>query len=198
MTEIRIYYEGDKCLGPGFRAFFGEMADRARLNRCKFDLISTGATAKRDFGIAIRSHKDAWNILLLDSEGPDTGNLAARLSSDQGWPYAHRDSIFWMVEMMESWFHADKDALHRFYQDGFNARAMAANQNVEQISKKDLMDGLKAATRCTRKGAYHKTKHAPRLLEVIDPGLVRRAAPNCDRLFVAILDGLADNHQPGD
>ncbi len=168
--------------------------DQARARRCKFNLIAGEGKAKQDFGIAMRSHEDAWNILLSDAEGPDSGDLTARLITHQGWSNEHQDSIFWMVEMMESWFHADKDALGRFYKDGFNARAMAANPNVERIGKRDLRDGLKAAT----KGAYHKTRHALRLLEMIDPNLVRKAAPHCKRLFEAVLARLAENHQRGD
>jgi Domain of unknown function (DUF4276) len=191
MTEIRIYFEGDKSLRPGFRAFFRELEDRARAARCKFNLVSSGGTAKRDFGIAIRSHANAWNILLIDSEGPDNGELTASLIAEQRWSKEHKDSIFWMVEMMESWFHADKEAVQRFYKDGFNIQAMKANPNVEQISKKDLVDGLKAATRNSPKGRYHKTRHAPALLELIDPNRVRQAAPNCDRLFTTVLGTLS-------
>lgn len=177
MTEIRIYYEGDSCLKPGFHAFFREIVDQARARRCRIELIATGGTPKRDYDIAIRKHRNAWNILLLDSEGPN--------------PDPHSASTFWMVEVMESWFHADKDALAQFYHGGFNASALKANPNVEQISKKDVIEGLKSATRGTRKGSYHKTKHAPGLLEAIDPCLVRKAAPHCDQLFSAVLAELS-------
>ncbi len=76
--------------------------------------------------------------------------------------------------MMESWFHADKDALAKFYGSG-------------------LKSGLKNATRKTDAGDYfdHKTSHGPKLLEAIDPVLVRTAAPNCDKMFKTILDFLA-------
>jgi len=190
VTEIRIYYEGDKCLRPGFRAFLDEIVDRARTRRCAVKLIATGGTPARDFTIAIKKHVDAWNILLLDSDGPYSDVRTSSLISE-GWANTHRDSIFWMVEMMESWFHADKDALQEYYGEGFNREALKANPHVEQISKKDLEDGLKAATRNTKKGEYHKTKHAPGLLESIGPHHVRQAAPNCERLFSTALRKLA-------
>ena len=66
-----------------------------------------------------------------------------------------------MVKMMEAWFHADKDALKSYYGDGFNSASMSGNPHEEQISKQDLENGLKTATKNTTKGAYHKTKHAP-------------------------------------
>lgn len=33
------------------------------------------------------------------------------------------DSIFWIAEMMESWFHADKDRLEEYYGSRFRMKA---------------------------------------------------------------------------
>jgi hypothetical protein len=53
-SEIRIYFEGDKLLKPGFDGFFEEIKKRAKERRCSFQLIAgrSGDTACRDFGIA--------------------------------------------------------------------------------------------------------------------------------------------------
>jgi hypothetical protein len=177
-AEIRIYFEGDKRLKPGFAAFFAELKKRATENRCRWELIATGGKPERDFAIALKKHPSAWNILLRDSEGP--------CKPDQ----SHADSIFWMVQMMEAWFHADKDALAGYYGAGFRKGALKANPNVEEIPKQDLEDGLKAATKGTQKGPYHKVQHAPAILDHLNPALVRTAAPNCDKLFSAVLDSL--------
>src|SRR5579863_2259900 len=175
VTEIRIYYEGDRLLQPGFHSFFTSIRERAKKKRCDFHLIAAKGTSSRDFQIAIKTHPNAWNILLKDSEGPDSGALSASLCEHNKWDKSHAESIFWMVEMMESWFHADKDALERFYGPNskssiFRRSALKANPHVEQISKKDLKDGLSAATKDTSKGDYydHKTSHGPKLLESID------------------------------
>jgi hypothetical protein len=95
--------------------------------------------------------------------------------------------------MMESWFYADKDALEQFYGRGFDRGALKPNPKVEQISKKDLMAGLKAATKKTGKRDYcqNKASHGAKILELIDPNLVRQAAPNCERLFAAVLRQLS-------
>ena len=92
--------------------------------------------------------------------------------------------------MMESWFHADKDALEGYYKGGFRKDALKANPNVKEIPKQDLIEGLRAATKDTTKEKYHKTRHAPALLQAIKPALARKAAPNCERLFKAVLDKL--------
>src|ERR1017187_9707562 len=103
VTEIRIYYEGDRLLKPGFHAFFTTLRERAREKRCAFHLIAAKGTPCRDFQIAIKTNPDAWNILLKDSGGPDSGDLSASLCKQNEWSQSHADSIFWMVEMMEAW-----------------------------------------------------------------------------------------------
>ena len=115
------------------------------------------------------------------------------LCRQHGWDQCHAGSIFWMVQMMEAWFHADKDRLQKFYGEGFKESALKKNPKVEEISKKDLEAGLKAAKKDTQKGNYYdrKTEHGPKLLAAIRPELVRSAAPNCQRLFEAVLSRLA-------
>jgi Domain of unknown function (DUF4276) len=194
-TEIRIYFEGDRSLKPGFDAFFAEIKNRAGKRHCNFHLIagSSGETACRYFGLALGTTPDAWNILLRDSEGPADANSSAALCNRHGWDESHADSIFWMVEMMEAWFHADRGALRKFYGAAFKENALAKNPKVEQIPKKDLEEGLSEATKNTGKGDYsdNKTSHGPALLGKLDPELVRKAAPNCQRLFEAVLTRLA-------
>lgn len=192
-NEIRIYYEGHRLLKSGFDVFFQELHKRARAKRWRIRLIAakSGDAACGDFAIAQRTHPNQWNILLKDSEGPDTGKLSAVLCTQKGWSESYAGSIFWMVQMMESWFHADPDALEKYYGEGFNRSALRPNRNVEQIPKQDLEDGLKRATKDTKKRGYHKTAHGPDLLARIKPELVREAASNCDKLFDAVLAKLA-------
>jgi len=92
---------------------------------------------------------------------------------------------------MESWFLADPESLKKYYGDGFGENALRSNPHVEEIPKADVLSRLKAATRGTQKREYHKTGHAPALLARIDPALVKTAAPNCKRLFTALLHKLA-------
>ena len=190
-VEIRIYFEGHRRLRPGFHRFFSELRDRARQKRCGLELVASksGAEACRDFGIAIDAHPSAWNVLLRDSEEPFSDQLSLALCKEHKWKHSYANSIFWMVEMMESWFHADKDKLADFYGTGFKKSSLKRNPKVEEIPKKDLQSGLRAATKNTVKGDYyeHKTEHAAELLALINPNLVRQAAPNCARLFDAIL-----------
>jgi len=194
-TQIRIHFEGDKLLKSGFDDFFQETKRRARERRCRFLPISAGSgeTACRDFGIALRTHPDVWNILLRDSQGPVDANASASLCRQHGWDKSHAGSIFWMVQMMEAWFHADRQALQKFYGNGFNESALKKNPNVEEIPKRDLEDGLREATKKTQKGDYfdNKTSHGRKPLAALKPELVQKAAPNCQKLFDAVLARLA-------
>jgi hypothetical protein len=132
-------------------------------------LIAGKARAEEDFRTAQKEQRqDVLNVLLRDSEGLN---------------FAVRDSVFWMVQIMEAWFLADPEALERFYGKGFRRDALKPNPKVEEIPKDDVLESIKQATRETKKARYHKTQHAPRILELVDPAKVRAAAPNCDRLF---------------
>ena len=184
MKEIRLYFEGDRRLRPGFRVFLKEMEERAHAKRIEFNPIAAGGSPAQDFLTATHSHpEEAWIIVLLDSDGPADGSLFER------WPELrkHRTSVFWMVQLMESWFLADPDALETYYGPRFNRKALKKNPHVEQILKKDVEASLKLATRNTgrvydRRTAA-KTIDAPQILKRIDPVKVREAAPNCERLF---------------
>ena len=194
VTEIQIFFEGDKTLLKGFNAFLKPVIDSARQRRTRFQLVSGGSIAEtiKDFLDAIQDNPDAFNILLVDSDGPDNGNLMSSVKALSTWDNhigatVQDGQIHFMVQVMESWFLADKDALGRYYGRDFQPNRLPLNKNVEHVPGNDVISGLENATRPTRKGKYHKTRHAPDLLAQIDAAKVRQAAPNCDMLFASLL-----------
>jgi hypothetical protein len=88
-----------------------------------------------------------------------------------------------MVQIQEAWLIADRDTLAAYYGQGFNHNSIPSNQNVEQIAKSRVVAALEEASRNTQKGQYRKIRDAARLLERIDPAIVRGKAPHCERLF---------------
>lgn len=192
MTEIRIYFEGSPKLRAGFHSFYSELRDKANSMRRSISFVAGNGRddAIHDFGLAIESHPTAWNILLIDSEECFRDALAKDLCRTNHIGQAHARSVFWMVQIMESWFLADPIALSKYYGIGFNAKHAGKHKDIETISKADVLAKLKRATRTTAKGEYHKTAHAPDLLAKIDPDRVRGASVNCDLLFQAILRAL--------
>ena len=192
VTELRIYFEGDARLRPGFHKFLSQIVQTAMARQCRVDLIATGGTPAADFHAALTAHPNAFNVLVLDSDGPIDDSLADLCLSKKLDPKL-QDSVFWMVPVMESWFLADIRSLKTFYGNGFKENALTGNPSVEEILKVDVYSKLKRATKDTKRGEYHKTKHAPALLSAVDVRLVRAAAPNCERLFRIMLGRLDES-----
>ncbi len=96
-----------------------------------------------------------------------------------------------MVQVMESWFLADRKALANFYRQGFRPNALPGNpRQIERIPKNAVEDGLDRATRNTTKGRYHKGQHSFEILASLDPAKVTAASPHARR-FVQTLLALA-------
>jgi uncharacterized protein DUF4276 len=189
VTELRIYFEGDSRLRPGFHVFLKEIKAAALSKRCKFYPVDAKGTPAQDYRSGLKANPRALNILLLDSDEP-LDNSVVNLLRKKGLEGCDSECIFWMVQVMESWFLADIDALKRFYDGGFQESALEGNPRVEQIPKGDVLSRLKKATRNTKRGEYQKS-HAFKLLEIVDPSKVRKVAPNCDRMFSLILAKLS-------
>jgi hypothetical protein len=123
------------------------------------------------------------SVLLVDAEGPVTAaSPVAHLCASDRWDFAESQNyeVFLMVQTMESWFLADRDALAAYYDGGFLPRSLpGSDTDIESIRKEDVESGLKKATRKTeRKGEYQKVNHGASLLALIDPAKVGRASPH--------------------
>jgi hypothetical protein len=142
--EIRVYFEGDESLRLGFKAFFREIVELAESKRWRLEFVATGGTPVPDFRIALKTHLKAWNILLLDSDGLVTGALFGEKCGSQGLKRSDSDSVFWMVQIMESWFLADAEQLQEYYGQKFKRSAVGSIPDVEQIPKKRVYAKLKS------------------------------------------------------
>jgi hypothetical protein len=178
---LRVYFEGDPKLRPGFHAFLTNVRQSAASGGWSFNLIATRGTPDRDFAKARRSHPGALNVLIKDSEG-----------DSEGPPRSQVPDVFLMVQAMEAWFLADPEALVSYYGQGF--RSFQAPADVELVPKANLFARLKHATAATRKGEYHKTKHAPALLERLNPLRIRERSRHCEMLFRSLLQRIGSEH----
>ena len=200
MSEVRIYVEGGgdhadgkARLREGFSGFLRELVDLARRRRIRWSIIACGSRndAFDDFQLALQTHPNAFNVLLVDSEAPvqtGTGPWQHLLVRDR-WQCpdgVEDEQCHLMVQTMEAWLVADRAALARFYRQGFNAGLLPRNQQVEQIDKDTLANVLARATRQTTAGEYHKIRHGAWLIGQLDPATVRAAAPFCERLFATL------------
>ncbi|RCJ21063.1 hypothetical protein A6S26_24975 [Nostoc sp. ATCC 43529] len=187
-------------LRPGFIKFFQELYDIAAENINIF-IVMCGSRrdAYENFKIALQSQPEAFNVLLIDAESSVDSTVTPwehlrNRTEDHPWILDavnfEDEQCHLMVQTMEAWFIADIDALRKFYGEEFREdtilHEMARYDSVEKVSKRTLKVWLEAATRRTDKKKYHKTNHAPKLLELLDVAKVRQASPYCDRLFTTL------------
>ena len=200
VSEIRLYVEGGgdgkdtkARMRQGFHTFLQKIVDRARSQRVKWQIIACGPRTKAfsAFEMALATHPEAYNLLLVDAEGPAHTPPWQHLQNRDNWRVSGMDEqhCHLMVQTMEAWLIADREALARFYGSGFGEGALPGHANVEHIDKSMLVSALQAATRHTSKGEYHKIRHGCILLGQLESIRVRRAAPHCERLFTT-LEGL--------
>lgn len=198
--RVLIYVEGGHqgsskaACRLAFRTFFEKVIPSRT-----FQIIASGDRAKayRDFCLAVEQHPDDYVVLLVDSEdavlaGP-WQHLATRRGDHWRRPQGVTDDqAHLMVQVMESWFLADRQVLIEYYGQGFLANSLPGQANTELIPKSVVLRSLKHASRQTAKKEYHKTRHAFHLLERIDPQHVRIASHHANRLFTVLARETAD------
>lgn len=193
VKEIRFHVEGHPRLHSGFQKFLSEIREAARRRGVGWTLTMAQGQAVRDFMKGLRTQPDAFHVLLMDSEGSADGQLREDLHRRSDWSPPRGNTVSpeqeqWMVQVMESWFLADRDALRAYYGARIRESSLPQNPQIEQISEQDVLEGLTRATG----GDYHKGADAPRILELLKPGQVRARAPHCRRLFDTLLEKLGD------
>ena len=141
--------------------------------------------AFRKFRRAAQNTDGAVVLLLLDAEGPVAMEPGAHLKARDGWDMADvgAGSVYLMVQTMEAWIVADADALDRYYGRGFRAELLPKAADLESVAKSEIEGSLRRATQRTRKGRYHKIRHASDLLQRVDAEKVKARCGHCRRLF---------------
>lgn len=202
MTEIAIYVEGggdtpdQKAeLRRGLDGLLDNVKSKAREKRLRWKLIPSGGrrTTYEAFINALHTNPDSINVLLVDSEtliaaatgdtDQDADVRVAHLTQHDRWDLAevHPQRVHLMVQCMETWIVADRDALRNFYGQGFAPNSLPRRENLEEEPKEDVYDKLMMATRATQKGEYGKIRHASLLLQRINPTQV---AAHCPRFAI--------------
>ena len=203
VSEIRIYVEGGgkgkdrrADMREGFSKFLTDVVEAARSRKVRFSIVASGPRrqAYEDFRRALKDHSQAFNVLLVDSEGPVSypNEPRAHLRQFDRWDLSMcaEENCHLMIQMMEAWFLADVEALAKFYGTEFNSNSIPGHAYVEQIPKDDVIKALEKATRGVSnklgKGPYHKGRHSAELLQRIGPAKVCEAAAGCRRLFTML------------
>jgi hypothetical protein len=138
-------------------------------------------------------------LLLVDSEAPVAAQHQQgtapwqHLKQRDGWnkPANTDDNdCHLMVQVMESWFLADRETLASFFGQGFNGHQLPAVANpIEGIAKAQVYQSLANATKnCKTKAEYGKGEHSFKLLARIDPDKVTAASGWAKRFVAEVKD----------
>ena len=193
--SVKLYVEGggddNAKLKSRCRKGFANFIEKAGLKGKMPRIVACGGrdNAYGKFKAAL-SQSNQTVLLLVDSEGPVTSTMSwQHVKSRDGWNrpvWAADDQCHLMVQVMESWFLADRGALGAFYGQGFREGSLPQNQNIEQIPKQDVFDRLESATKDTSKGSYNKGKHSFDILGNLDPAKVVNASPHAKSFIEAL------------
>ena len=175
----------------GFSEFFQRAGFKGRMPR-----IIAGGSRQQAFDLFCTALKNATSsefvVLLVDAEEPvaEGSGVWKHLENRDSWDCPHganEENTHLMVQCMETWFLADKTTLATFFGDGFSLNSLPANTSIEQVSKRDVLEGLKNATRgCEKKGIYGKGQHSFKILALLDPVRVVNSSPHAERLIRAM------------
>jgi hypothetical protein len=203
---IAIYVEGggsgaleQKALREGFQAFFSSLCSLARRKRLHWKVVPCGSRDKtlECFSVACRTRPDLFNVLLIDSDVPVQQPAEhLRRSTRIDLSTVTNEQLHLMVQVMETWLLADRDALAKYYKKGFRMSALPDSREPEDIPKAKVLSSLDDATRDTQKRRYHKIWHARDLLTQIDTQKVRAACRHCERLFGMLEQAIANTPEP--
>ena len=114
-------------------------------------VIACGSRRKayKSFCDEVARAKGDSALLLVDSEGPvQTENAWDHLRQRDKWNRpddAGADTAHLMVQVMESWFLADRAALERYFGQNFIPNALPQGTQIEDIPKTDVLDGIENA-----------------------------------------------------
>ena len=89
-----------------------------------------------------------------------------------------------MVQLMETWLLADREAVAAYYGPGFSPAALPSEgRPIESVPKAAVISALRKAAQATKKQGYSKGRDAFALLGKIDPHRLCAASPWAKRFF---------------
>ena len=191
--SVRLYIEGggegqllDTLFRQGWTQFFksagltGRMPSvvRGQGRAQTFELFSMAVAHPRG-GIL--------PLLLVDSEEPvvEGHSVWQHVERRDGWKRPHgaaADQAFLMVQVMETWFLADRDLLRRYFGGALREIHLRQWPVLEAVPKPTVFDTLEKATAgCQRR--YAKGKVSYELLGLLNPQKVEAASPHAKELL---------------
>ena len=188
-----LYIEGggdNRRLGAEFREGWKAFLTNAGLSG-RMPKVARGGTRQQTFNCFTTALADSRcrivPLLLVDSEAPVAAahSVWQHLHTRDRWKKpdtARDDQAFLMVQVMETWFLADRNALQTYFGNRFKGNAITQWPQLEEVPKDMVFDALEKATAGCSK-PYAKAKVTSNLLAQIDPALVGAACPHAKDLL---------------
>lgn len=199
MVTAELFIEGggdprssrSKELMIRFREGWGRFFRKAGLGPRMPKVVRGGGRERTfsSFRIAAMNHSpEVLPLLLVDSETPvRTGHSVWEHLKTHGHPWqkpvgTRDDQAFLMVQVMETWFLADRNRLKEFFGSRFAEGPLQPWPDLEAVPKPLVLKALEDATaHCGTK--YGKGRVSFDLLARIDPALVEDACPHARALL---------------
>ena len=200
LVRATVYVEGGgntRALRQACREGFSSFFRKAGLNERMPKVVACGSRTRayKNFRTAIGQRPADLIVLLVDSEGPvkaDTRWAHLKERAGDGWerPVGAADrNVHFMVQVMESWFLADRECLAHYFGQNFRASALPAPQRpLEDVAKAEVERALQNSIRPTDKRRYIKGRDSFVLLGMLDAAKVIEASPHARRLIEAIAE----------
>lgn len=185
---VRLYIEGggdNRRLGAQFREGWAKFFEAAGLGGRMPKVVRGGSRTQTfdRFETDVRGRStDVVPLLLVDSEHPVDASHSVwqHLRVSDGWrkPVGAGDNdAFLMVQVMETWFLADRDALRRYFGSRFAENALGQWAKLEDVPKATVLAALhKATERCPNR--YGKGGVSFELLAQVDSARVEASCPH--------------------
>lgn len=186
--KVKLYIEGggdSRSLHIECRRGFCRLFEKAGFKERMPSIKASGGrgSAFDDFNTAFEmASGDEVPMLLVDSEAAVTEPPWKHLQDLDGWSRpngATDDQAQLMVQCMETWCVADRQALRRFFGQHLQESALPALNNLEECAKADVQQALGHATReCGHDREYKKGKRSFRLIAELDPCVLKEHLPH--------------------
>ena len=161
MVTAKLYIEGGgggKSQQARFREGWNRFFERAGVGgRVK---IVRGGGRDQTFDRFVTAVSEPLHsdlpILVVDSEGvvQPEHSVWEHLRTRDNWPRpqnASDDQAFLMVQFMETWFLADREALQRYFGPGFRKKKLKQWPQLEEVSRAAVLTALDQGTsKCSK------------------------------------------------
>lgn len=186
---IRIYIEGggdgrilDTLFRQGWQRFFQAAGLSGHMPR----VVRGGGRAQTwDMFMTAVSNPPSGVVplLLVDSEGPLSPGHSVwdHLQSRDGWARpenAAEHQAFLMVQLMETWFLADRELLRRYFGADLRENHFREWPDLESVPKDTILRSLEMATAGCGRKKYAKGQVSFEILRDLSPGLVEEKCPH--------------------